>query len=1147
MYHALSVLKLVRDSEFLAKQTVSCNYQRLTLGDKYRHNVDLTLRITLSLFVITTVSWLCILSLLLCCGDVHPNPGPSSTTSSDSFTSSSSTTSNFILDTLNQNHHLSFIHYNVQSLLPKVDVLQAELYGFDVIAVTESWLHPGIHTDELIFQSFNPPERKDRQTDRFGGVVLYVKENINYHRRRDLEPRGIECIWIEITNKHKHVLFGVFYRPPNADSEYFRGIETSLNLATDTGYNDIIVTGDFNLNMLSNHTARKINSLCAEFAFHQSIDEPTHYTENSSSLIDIVLVHNRDSLISSGVGDPFLGQDTRYHCPIFGIIKFSKPKLKSYTRQIWTYDRGDYQLLRARAAATDWDALRNDDLDTYTCNISSCILSIAKECIPNKIIRIKPSDPPWLTSRIKCFIRKRKRAYRKAKRTNLPEHWVKFKRLRNKVTSMLRESKQAQTDKIANKLKSDSLSSRSWWSTLKSFISPTSKSTIPPLEHNGRLYSEEQEKANLLNDFFCDQTILNDQNAMLPRITPYTFASRLSNLVLTPNEVRSVLQTLAVGKASGPNGLNNRVLKELANEISEPLCSLFNYSLNLGSFPKPWKDANLSPIPKQGDLSLLTNHRPVSLLNSESKVFERLVFKHLFNHLRDNDILTSLQSGFIPGDSTVNQLTFLYNTFCRALDEGKEIRVVFCDIKKAFDRVWHAGLLRKLTACGISDSLHDWFKDYLSNRRQRVVFPGVNSEWAYTKAGVPQGSVLGPLLFLIYINDIVEDIHSNIRLFADDTSLYIIVHDPETSAELLNSDLVKIDDWAEKWLVTFQPPKTESLVISRKTNKPAHPALNMQNQQIKEVDTHKHLGIHFSSDGSWHQHIQYVKDKAWTRINIMRKLKFKLDRRSLETIYTAFIRPILEYADVVWDNCAQYEKDELERIQHEAARIATGTTRLVSLNSLYNEIRWEPLQKRRNDHKLSLLFKMKNNLTPTYLSSLIPQNVGNISRYNLRNADDLQPIHSRTVLYSNSFLPSTVRDWNNLPGEVRQIDSIDTFKQFLNRERERVPKYFYHGNRRGQILHTRLRTNCSNLNNDLYLKNINDSPLCQCGSVETTYHYFFECPMYTRQRTALFNSISQHHNVTLNLLLFGQASLSDETNTTIFETVQTYLLHTKRF
>ena len=298
----------------------------------------------------------------------------------------------------------------------------------------------------------------------------------------------------------------VFYRPPYADSEYFSLIETSIKI--DTGHNDIIATGDFNLNMLTNNTARKIQSLCSEFALHQSIAEPTHYTETSSCLIDLILVHNQDSLVASGVGDPFLEQDLRYHCPIFGLLKFTKPKPKSYTRQIWNYGQGDFQLLRAKAVETDWNALCHENIDIYATNITNHILNIAKECIPNKLIRVRPTDPPWLTSHIKSYIRKRKRAYRKAKRSDSPVHWAKFKRLRNKVTSMIRQSKQDLTDKIANKLKSNTLSSRSCWSILKSFFSPNSKTSIPPLDHNGRLYTEEQEKANLLMNSFVNRLSL---------------------------------------------------------------------------------------------------------------------------------------------------------------------------------------------------------------------------------------------------------------------------------------------------------------------------------------------------------------------------------------------------------------------------------------------------------------------------------------------------------------------------------------------------------------------------------------------------------------------------------------------------------------
>ena len=184
-----------------------------------------------------------------------------------------------------------------------------------------------------------------------------------------------------------------------------------------------------------------------------------------------------------------------------------------------------------------------------------------------------------------------------------------------------------------------------------------------------------------------------------------------------------MLKTLPVAKASGPDDLSNRVLRELSKELSVPYCSLFNQSLRMGIVPSSYKEANVCPVPKTGDLSLslVSNYRPISLLNSEDKVLERLVFKHLLNHLRDNNLLFSLQSGFLPGDSTVNQLTFLYNTFCQALDSGKEVRAVFCDISKAFDRVWHAGLLAKLKAACVSGNIHAWFAKYLSARKQRVV------------------------------------------------------------------------------------------------------------------------------------------------------------------------------------------------------------------------------------------------------------------------------------------------------------------------------------------------------------------------------------------------------------------------------------------
>ena len=346
----------------------------------------------------------------------------------------------------------------------------------------------------------------------------------------------------------------------------------------------------------------------------------------------------------------------------------------------------------------------------------------------------------------------------------------------------------------------------------------------------------------------------------------------------------------------------------------------------------------------------------------------------------------------------------------------------------------------------ITGSLLRRFTDYLSNRSQRVVLPGVSSNWKSINTGVPQGSVLDPLLFLVYCNDIVDDINSKIRLFADDTCLYVIVDNPVETAQILSADMEKIHEWASKRLVTFNPSKSNSLsLFFRKHNKPYHPPVTMNGETISKIDTHKHLGLIFSKDCTWPEHLSHIKKKAWHRINIMRKLKFILDRKSLQIIYFSFVRPLLEYTDVVWDNCTQHEANEIEKIQVEAARIVTGATRLVSLNLLYTETGWETLASRRDKHKLIMFYKMQSGLSPSYLSSLVPPTVGANIAYNPRNPNNIQTVHANSQLYFNAFLPSVIRGWNELPEDVRNSDNTTTPRRCLNTDLNLPPRFYYVG------------------------------------------------------------------------------------------------------
>ena len=444
----------------------------------------------------------------------------------------------------------------------------------------------------------------------------------------------------------------------------------------------------------------------------------------------------------------------------------------------------------------------------------------------------------------------------------------------------------------------------------------------------------------------------------------------------------------------------------------------------------------------------------------------------------------------------------------------------------------------------------DWFKNYLSNRTQRVALNGQFSDWGYIKAGVPQGSVLGPLLFLVYVNDIVDIIRSNIRLYADDVTLYITVDDPidsTKSAETLNKDLKEIEKWSQQWLVQFNGAKTKTMLISNKRN-PSYSQVSFQESALEYVTVHKHLGLLIRSDLSWSTHINFIVNKAKRLTGIMKLLQYKLSRRSLEIIYFSYVRPILEYGDVVWGGCTETEAGLLESVQLAAARAVTGATIRTSHDKLYSETGWEKLSKRRENHRLELLYKIVHGLTPKYLFDLLPQNVSSRTNYNFRSKANITEIKNRIMIFKNSFLPSTIRQWNTLTLATRNSEDVESFRRKLNKNVTKPNELFYIGNRTASILHARIRMGCSGLNQDLHKIGIKESPQCSCGSAkETAYHYFFECPNYIIQRDILQSKIIPLAPFTLNTLLFGNKSCSKANNKYIFEKTQTFITQSGRF
>jgi hypothetical protein len=679
---------------------------------------------------------------------------------------------------------------------------------------------------------------------------------------------------------------------------------------------------------------------------------------------------------------------------------------------------------------------------------------------------------------------------------------------------------------------------KKWWTTVKWLLGKGGDSSYSPLNYQNKQITGNKDKAEIFNSFFLSHSNINVANAHLP--DDINFPEILDSISATEEEVCDLLKNIDTSKATGSDGISPKLLHEAGQSIVPSLTKLINLSLQTSTVPSIWKLANVLPLFKKGDKCDTNNYRPVSLLSCVSKILERVVFKHLYNYVKENGLLSPHQSGFQTGDSTVNQLSFLYHTFCEALDKKKDVHIVFCDISKAFDRVWHEGLIYKLQKIGICGTLLLWFKDYLRNRMQKVIIRGQQSETGIIKAGVPQGSVLGPLLFLIYINDLADTVTSKIKLFADDTTLYIEFDNPNTASQGMNDNLTSVQQWADQWLVKFSPPKTKLMTCSYK--KATYPPIKFNNVALASVNSHRHLGLTLSSNLTWSEHINSLLKSISPMSDVLRKLKYTLDRKSLETIYFSFIRPKLEYASHIWDNCSQHDSLELEKFQINIARIVTGARKGTSHELLYNETNWCTLAERRQSSKLKCFIKIVNNEAPSYLGGLLPPKIG-LNRPASRNAEHFCIPKCRTQTYQSSFIPSAIKMWNNCAPEQRTIEYA-----IKNMSKESHLLY-YLGDRSTNVKHAQLRMQCSKLNAHLFSLHVVDSPQCTCGyNMEDNKHYLLNCPLYTLPRVKMLQSIQ---NIGINVLhvdtlLYGINEIDYSSNKDIFKAVHIFIEETER-
>ncbi|MCG8046320.1 MAG: reverse transcriptase domain-containing protein [Candidatus Thiodiazotropha endolucinida] len=1055
------------------------------------------------------------------CGDVEANPGPNSAY-----------------------YSISILHLNIRSIRRKFEFIKENLLDYDILCFTESHLNEDVLTESLLLDNFSTPFRKDRN-NRGGGILVYINNKIFCERKTELEIFWDECIWLKINQKRVSFLLGVFYSPKTSDLNFFNKFNDNIELAQQNT-NNLIIVGDLNDDLLNDR-----NYLLKDVLLLNSLENIITDPTRGIALLDPVILPFDQQVLDSGTLS--IPEAISDHSATYLTVPFEYPLSTSYKRTVWLYKKGNYELLSDKINTHEWNYLNYLEVNDATKQFETDLTNFAKQTIPTQEITVRKDDKPWYDSEVRKHSRIRDRMKSKAEKSNNPVHWQKYKSVRNKVNNLKRHAKEKFYSNLETTLiESSSNNRREFWKIVRHFVKSNQSSTsIPPLitQENGQrqIHSTDHEKAECLNSYFTSISTVPDTIPDLPPFQPKSNAT-LETFEISEQEVYDILSSLNANKASGPNFISYRLLKSFARAVTKPLTILFNRLINDGIFPDPWKFSYVIPIPKKGDASDPSNNRPIALLNPLGKVMERVIFKHLYNYLYSNGLIYNRQSGFIPGHSTTLQLIDIYHSICNIFDNNQFSCMVFCDISKAFDRVWHEGLIFKLKQYGISDQLLSFLENYLSNRKQSVLLNDVISPSLSVTAGVPQGSVLGPLLFLIYINDISENLLSLTRLFADDSSLFVSATNMGDLEGILNHDLLIITHWAKQWLIKFNPNKTEAMLFSY-TPREYFPNIVFDGVSVKFVNEHKHLGITFSDNMKWNKHIESILSPASRIIGIMRKLKYDFSRTALNQIYVSYVRPLLEYSSIVWDGCTVEQSSSLEKLQNEAARIVTGLTRSVSLERLYTECGWESLQSRRTNQKLKFMYRAVNGTVPSYISELIPPTVSEVSRYNLRDSSNITVPFTRTATFKRSCIPSSIALWNNLDPSTRMKPTLSSFNYALRFHAiPKVPLYFIQGNRKLSVLHARLRNHCSNLNLDLHNNHIRDNPLCDClRNVESAEHFFFECARFTAQRIVLFNSTRQFHPLNIGILLNGNEDLTLESNFSIFTSVQKFIKDSARF
>lgn len=800
-----------------------------------------------------------------------------------------------------------------------------------------------------------------------------------------------------------------YYRPPLVND--FEPLLSYLkNVSGQYPGSDMLLVGDFNLPSIDwtdpHKTSKPLNrsflDMLSQFHLTQSVTEPTHIKGNT---LDLVCSNLENKLFAIDVEKPGLSD----HFMITFSIDYTtsiapskpQPKFRDYCKaDVSRFCDMMYKLKYAIEESIDNGA----DINHVWNHFKTGLHQAVDDCVPTKKSRFRPPhEPYWFNKAAKKACAKQKRLYDNYKKTGDYNYYAKYKVLRKDNKKLFKILKREYLD---NKLFEpfNSGDTKPFFHHLRNL--KRNSSTIHSLEtNNGDLTQDRKCIADNLNQYFKSVFTDKSDSSGIP-------TSDDPAIVCTREGIYKLIIGLKTGKAPGPDNITKEILCIAPSPCADILTDIFNLSLSSGKLPDDWKKAIVSPIFKQGSRTKPSNYRPISLTCICCKMLEHVILHHL-NQLFD-DLLHPNQHGFRRHRSCTTQLITVVHDITAAIDSGEQTHAALLDFSKAFDVVSHQILITKLTDINLDCSLVAWITDFLTGRTQKVVIDGVYSDEVPVTSGVPQGSVLGPALFLLYINDIVDCVdHCSIRLFADDTIVYMPVKN-ERDALCFQRDLDNLFDWSVQNKMKFNTSKSNIIIFGKQPNIFIEYRIN--GEIIPHSDTVKYLGLYIHRSLKWEHHIESILSRSRRTLALLTHTLYNATPRLKKVAYYSICRPVLEYGSELWDPTHKTTIQSLEVLQNKAVRfIFRIKGRDTSMTEIKNHNHINTLQQRRKNKRLITLLHILefDYLFPT-LKCTIDRMLSNKPTRS-SSQSQLLPLRCNTNLFLNSFIQRTSR-------EIRKAD-----------------------------------------------------------------------------------------------------------------------------